>query len=826
MAKPPSLSDLLSSATKASGQYRTYGGLDDKAIDDQDIQFSSINQRLQLNQLGPTEVRESINGRMEGYWKPRKSVVLKSSGLAGSGTPLRIPFYLIDPPLSITAAALVGSTVTITVTHGFAASTTGWAKVSGITGFTGTNPNGIFLLSYDTSSTLKYSLIGSSGTYGVTSALLSAAPINNSVSTIYGSCLFSDPSSNNDESILIATGSSVKRVKLSNFTTTDILYPNGDSITNTVEMLQCFEKVIMFRNGQQSLQWADKTSTKFYRSPAGVFTQPAVFTPSSVTLVAGLFTVRANPRTLNCTVITSASANTIVLPEFWDDGTKVSTTNDYYFDGTLATMLIDSVSRTITDYNGATRTLTISGLAIAAGTHTLSISTHGMEVGDIVVVSGLSDIDGLNIGDEFIVGVVNSVHEFTFYANVKHVGSITLILGRVQSSGIGFMFQPAAPWGEYFQRRLWVPFKYSQTGTYSTPVITDRLVRDEIAVSDILDSDTFDQIYGQFKISGGTADYLVGMHGFYDDAMIVFNRNSIHRISQTGGAVSDTIVKELTSEVGCLARKSIVMQGNTLLFLSDNGVYALEFMNDYNLRGTEQPLSKNIQPYIDRINSNLADKSVAVYHDNRYWLAVPLDSAAGANDASGNNAMLVFNFLNGGWESVDTYNDPRFNIMNLHVAKGGVRNDLYIVTGNGGIHRVDDSEGSIDIVSIDTSSATPVSMPITSSLTTRGYDMGDMGRKRFSDIQVQMQALPSDSSAAFDISFSAEDPDNASYIGSTEDMIGEPLKLSDTANVRARIGGVRGYTGTVILKRTKGSPKLHSVKLSSTITNRSIISQN
>jgi hypothetical protein len=104
--------------------------------------------------------------------------------------------------------------------------------------------------------------------------------------------------------------------------------------------------------------------------------------------------------------------------------------------------------------------------------------------------------------------------------------------------------------------------------------------------------------------------------------------------------------------------------------------------------------------------------------------------------------------------------------------------------------------------------------------------MGDLGRKRFTDVQLQMQALPEDSSAAYDISFSAEDPDNSSGIGNTEDMVGETLQFGDTANVRARVGGVRGYTGTIIFNRTKGSPKIHSVKLAASITNRSIITQN
>jgi len=48
--------------------------MDEGQSSDGDGGFLSVNQRLQLNQLEVGEVRESLNGRMEGYWKPRRVV--------------------------------------------------------------------------------------------------------------------------------------------------------------------------------------------------------------------------------------------------------------------------------------------------------------------------------------------------------------------------------------------------------------------------------------------------------------------------------------------------------------------------------------------------------------------------------------------------------------------------------------------------------------------------------------------------------------------------------------------------------------------------------
>jgi hypothetical protein len=119
---------------------------------------------------------------------------------------------------------------------------------------------------------------------------------------------------------------------------------------------------------------------------------------------------------------------------------------------------------------------------------------------------------------------------------------------------------------------------------------------------------------------------------------------------------------------------------------------------------------------------------------------------------------------------------------------------------------------------------------INASLTTRGYDLKTMERKRFSDAQINIQNIAGDT-GEYNIAFAAEDPDNAVTIGTTTQFLGgEVLAPSttneaETASIRCRLAGIRGYTGTLILTRTIGSPKINSTKLSGSITNRQIISQ-
>ena len=810
-------------------QYRSTGGLDDSIGEDVDRGFSGVNQRLQLNQLQETEVRESLNGRMEGYWRPRKGVVEKTSALTTGGTPLQLPFYLIDVAKTITSASYASNVVTITITgHGFEAGSSGYAVVAGLT-FTGTDNNGPKVLTYVTANTLSFPVTGVTGVSGT--GTLSQMPINdNANSNVRASCLFSDPNTGNKEYVIVALDTVAKKIDLATYVATDIPYPIGQALGADTEMIQVFDKVMLFRDGQQAFEWYPNGRPILSASQAGTTTVTASVREhgllvGATVVIAGLtggipangtFVVTAVPSqdTFQYVFTTSQTQTFGVSAATMTDGFTLSPGGTYTQPQTFNIQAKDVD--------------VVSGLVTATVTGNVTV-----RAGDIIVVreTATPELSGM-VGNEYYVteATTTTIKWYAPIGDYNTSSSDSFEFGGRFSVGGGFMHQPGAPWGIYFQRRLWVPHYYNSSGAYNAPVYTSSKITDEIAVSDILDTTTFDQIENQFRISGGTADYVVGMHGFYDDALVVLNRNSLHIIQNTQGSLLDTQVKELTAEVGCLARKSVVMRGNTMMFLSDDGVYSVEFLNDYNLRGADEPISKNIQPYIDRINKNFAAQAVGVLYDNRYYLAVALDSIPGANDARGNNSILVFNFLNKGWESLDTYGDSRFLIKNFIIGSAGVRNDIYAVTGNGGLHQIDAVDSSVDRLNVSNVGSELVTPTINASLTTRGYDLKTMDRKRFTDAQVVMQNLAGET-GEYMISFASEDPDNASEIGTTTQFLGGQVlspsspNEAETAGIRCRLGGIRGYTGTMILTRTQGSPKINSVKVAGSVTNRQILSQ-
>jgi hypothetical protein len=190
--------------------------------------------------------------------------------------------------------------------------------------------------------------------------------------------------------------------------------------------------------------------------------------------------------------------------------------------------------------------------------------------------------------------------------------------------------------------------------------------RNSISVSHYLSDSTWSAL-DVFTINDGSSDTLVAIAPWTLNEFVIFMRNSIFYAAAGVGAnasgdaahEADSYIKSLASDIGCIAKGSIVQAGGGILFLSDNGVYMLNPAGAGNgsantpegmrLLTIAEPLSSPISDVIARINFNAVDKAVATYWENRYYLAVPLD------DSTVNNAVLVYNFINKAWESVDTY---------------------------------------------------------------------------------------------------------------------------------------------------------------------------
>jgi len=491
----------------------------------------------------------------------------------------------------------------------------------------------------------------------------------------------------------------------------------------------------------------------------------------------------------------------------------------FQWDGTALSPTVPTVF-TLVSNGGYTQPLvydTAGNTAIVNGVVTVTETAHAILVGDLVMVSDSGDT-GLNPLTEYRV-YAKTANTFLFKADASDIAGARITVGKRQSIGLGFTHMPAPPWATYHQRRLWMPFNYSMTGTSGSPTITSRNVSDELIASDILDQNTYDQIKNQFKMASGSSDYIVGLQAFAEDVLVVFARNSIHLIRGVGGDLDNASVQEVTREVGAVARKSIMQIGNQILFLSDNGVYSVGFENLYNLRGASVPMSEPINPIMGRINKTYAANSVGVYHDNRYYLAVPLDSS------TVNNAIIVFNLLNNGWESLDIINNSQWNIIGFVRSGAGTVNRLHTVSKEGGIHVIDEagvnSGDSYDNVCLNMSSAPVISqLDIDSILTTRQYTYSTMDRKRFNSYELHVESSVNAESDA-DISVEVENPDSSVTLGSVFSVYGKYVASNEDVSIRGRIGNKTGYGVQFTVAPTLGRPKIRAVKITAALQNGS-----
>jgi hypothetical protein len=590
---------------------------------------------------------------------------------------------------------------------------------------------------------------------------------DDAVNAIYGSCAYSDPTAQDSQYIIIAANTKAIAINVSDGTTTDINYDTDLIVSDSVDMIQALNKVFIFRDGQAALEWnGDLSGTPLFTEVAsGEYTQPI-----QIVCAPGEFATLENRGVVHQQDGVQVGSTVQVLQAATNPGTDQTSGLREGAEFVVAKIFEGGASQSITSATSDNANINpeYSGMYRV----TCDLVGHGYKVGDPIEVSGFGTNNVANgsqfvaekTDDQFIyyvngnpslnadTGTVQLAHGFEFYINSdgydgKVRDGLTLqstpIFTRSVSVGLGFTHMPAPPFAIYHQRRLVMPFNYTVNDADGS--FTRKDSSDEVIASDILDSDTYDQIYAQYRFNAGTADFVVGLHSFAEDTLLVFNRNSIHAVKNSSN-VANASVQLLTNEIGCLARKSIVQVGNRVIFLSDNGVYSTEFIDEYNLRGTGTPLSESIDSTIKRINKDHVEKSVAIYFNNRYYIAVPLDGA------TENNAVLVFNFLNNQWESIDQVNDPNFLITNLLVVGKGDNRGVYAANEIGGVHRLESREDGFDrVVTQIGGSEKTLTPPV--SVSTRQYTLGTMQRKKWKEFDFHIQSSDDRES---DLSFSAE----------------------------------------------------------------------
>jgi hypothetical protein len=371
-------------------------------------------------------------------------------------------------------------------------------------------------------------------------------------------------------------------------------------------------------------------------------------------------------------------------------------------------------------------------------------------------------------------------------------GNFQRAAAGVPAEGVSYTKMPSTGWATYFNNRLWFASN-----------------RDTVKFSDVLDPDLYDPFFNSFRAGAGGDDHIVAVHPWIDGQALVFCRKSIwlanlnQFASTDGGDFSvDTPVSGLTlltNEIGCSARSTIATAGQFVFFLSDSGIYRLDSRLDLKLRGDTKPLSEPIADIFDQINQDqVEDSAFAVWHNNRYLLAVP----SVIEGDGGNRLLLAFSALNERWEYRDTF--PAASAVNyIAVANYDSLRRVFAIPRTGNLYLLEENESGDDDNAAGAANATN---PTTGRIVTRRFDLGDMHSKRFLRTIADV-VLPA--GATITTKINTINPDQAEV---TVNTLTNSAEVAEDYNMKGSVR-YRAHAAEVIYETSGGRPEIRSATI-------------
>ena len=185
-----------------------------------------------------------------------------------------------------------------------------------------------------------------------------------------------------------------------------------------------------------------------------------------------------------------------------------------------------------------------------------------------------------------------------------------------------------------------------------------------------------------------------------------------------------------------------------------------------------------------------------------------------------NNAILIYNFLNKQWESIDSVNSTDWDIENLIVAGEGSQRGVYAINRLGGIHKIDARLQGDDLINVSIGGSNETK-DVRGSITTRQYTFGDMTRKNWKEFQMHVESS-ADNTSNFDLSAETENPDASIPLGTLNSLnSGVDLPAAGDVSVRGRIGNRRGHGIQFTVNNTQGRPRIRSLQTQGSTSFRS-----
>lgn len=458
---------------------------------------------------------------------------------------------------------------------------------------------------------------------------------------------------------------------------------------------------------------------------------------------------------------------------------------------------------------------------------------HGYVTGDemIIYVPGHQDLSG-----SYVVTVTSSTvltYTTSTSGNKNHT-TFTAIKAKAplvyDGSSVSVVPQATATQYPYLQNGDSVCMPPADFGLYFQGRIVLCVSRDEIAASNYYEPNIFDVSLDQFKINLGDNDFITGFTPYQENSFLIFKRNSIYyaflpppaitTLAIDRGIDTSSSINTLTTQFGCLARRSIQVAGQNVFFLSDRGIYMLNTALDLKLVGDQLPLSDAISDQVSRINSVYASSSCGLFFNNRFYLSVPVD------DSTTNNVTFVYSMLNKAWESIDTYPvqyRPRVLLTAIYQSKRqmfAICLNRFFLCEDAEIDLVADGTGTpvLGVGQLNQASCTFVegaaSTNIDGQIITRRYTFNALDQKRFSGFQLDCIL---DNQSQIEISAVSYNPDLETKLLTVNS------NAPEEKSIRAKIAH-RAYALDMKFQINSGRPTIRGLTVDGLIVGRNFVS--
>jgi hypothetical protein len=185
--------------------------------------------------------------------------------------------------------------------------------------------------------------------------------------------------------------------------------------------------------------------------------------------------------------------------------------------------------------------------------------------------------------------------------------------------------------------------------------------RNTLYASDILDPEIW-KTTNSIIVGGDDGEDIIAIQPFYGFQIIVFKRNKIYLVDVTPSttvtsgtsvlsltnSAAEWTVQTVSNRIGCIAGRSVALVNKDVFFLANDGIRSISrsLADDFSTVGLT--ISEPVKDIIARINRSFISTCNATFHNNRYLLAIPLDSATNPSHILVYNS--IFNCFEGLWE--------------------------------------------------------------------------------------------------------------------------------------------------------------------------------